>query len=72
MPNSATPDLSEGEIKTRQDATRDAIASARLAGLEVSAGTRGIMELYNYGRITEEEMIERIRQLHVRRDDGAR
>lgn len=72
MPNSVTPDLSEEEIKARQDATRDAIASARLAGLEVAAGTRKIMELYDYGRMTEEEMIERIRQLHVRRDDGAR
>ncbi len=72
MPSSVAPGLSGVEIKARQDATRDAIASARLEGLEVSAEAREIMELYSYGRITEAEVIERIRQLHLRRDDDAR
>ncbi len=72
MPSSVAPSLSGDEIKARQDAARDAIASARLEGLEVSAEAREIMELYSYGRITEAEVIERIRQLHLRRDDDAR
>ena len=65
--DAVAPSLSPREIAARREATRDAIASARIEGLEVSAGARVLMDLYDQGQIGEEELIARIRQLHVGR-----
>ena len=67
MVDAVAPGLSPEEVAARREATRDAIASARIEGLEVSAGARVLMDLYNQGQIGEQELIARIRQLHVRR-----
>lgn len=55
------------EIATRREATRDAIASARIEGQEVSAEAQAILDLADEGRIGEDEVIARILQLHVGR-----
>lgn len=65
MPDTIVHSLSAEEVVARREATRDAIASARIEGVEVSAGTRALLELHDQGQIGEEELIARIRQLHV-------
>lgn len=60
-----TLDLSEAEVAVRLDNMRAAIASARIEGAEVSAGSRAVMELYNRGHINADEMIRRIHVLHA-------
>ena len=67
MVDTVAPSLSPEEIAARREATRNAIASARIEGLEVSAGAWALMNLYNQGQIGQEELIARILQLHVRR-----
>ena len=69
-PDTLALDLPAEEIAARRDATRGAIASARIEGVEVSAGARAIMELYDQGRIGEDEMIARIRQHCLGRQGG--
>ena len=63
MPDTVAVSLPAEEVAARRDAMRDAIASARIEGAEVSPGARSLMELYAQGCIGEEEMIARIRQL---------
>jgi hypothetical protein len=65
MPDIAETRLSPDEIRTRRAAMRDAVASARIEGAEVSPAAQSIMEMHNRGEITDEEMIIRIRELHA-------
>ena len=65
MPDVVAQGLTAEEIANRREAMRDAIASARIEGLAVSDGARAVMDLHAQGRIGADEMIARIRRLHV-------
>ena len=67
MPDTAALGLPMEEIAARRGATRDAISSARIEGLEVSDEARALMELHDQGQISAGDMIARIHALHVGR-----
>lgn len=65
MPDTFALGLTAEEIAARRVATRDAVASARIEGGEVSAEAQVILGLADEGRIGEDEVIARIRRLHA-------
>lgn len=65
MPDTGLAQLPAAEVAARRDAMRDAIASARIEGVDVTPAARAIMELHNQGLITDDEMIRRVGQLDV-------
>lgn len=67
MPDVPIPAFTAEELAVRRALTRDAIASARIEGLIVSDGARNLLDQYDQGRLAEEEVIARIRQLHAAR-----
>lgn len=65
MPETVVPPLTEQEIAARRDATRNAIASARIEGLAVSATARSLMDLPDAGQIGGAELIAVVRRLYA-------
>ncbi len=65
MPDTVVSRLTEKEVAARRDATRDAVASARIEGMAVSAAARALMDLHDAGQISDAELIAAVRQLHA-------
>jgi len=57
---------SKKETAARREATRDAIASARIEGVAVSAAARSLMDLHDAGQINDATLIAAVRQLHAK------
>ena len=55
------PTLSEEEIRRRLDLMRHAVASASIENVQIDDRTRGWILDFAHGRLSEEEVIERIK-----------
>ena len=62
MPDTVASPLTKEQIAGPRDATRDAIASARIKGTAVSAAARSLMDLHDAGRIDDADLIAAVRQ----------
>jgi len=65
MSDTRLAELPAAEVAARWDAMRDAMASARIEGVNIPPEARAIMELHDLRRIGDEEMMRRFCELDI-------